>query len=87
MALPPELDQEKLAEAALAILSLTAFKDHGYERAWKGLDWDLMSILHAKGWIHDPVGKAKSVVLTEEGTRLASQFLDRHFRKPSARSA
>ena len=87
MALPPELDQEKLAEAALAILSLTAFKDHGDERAWKGLDWDLMNLLHEKGWIQDPVSKAKSVVLTEEGARLASQFLDQYFTKSSAQSA
>jgi len=79
MALPANVDQEKLAEAAMAILSLTAFSHQGVERAWKGLDWDLLGLLHAKGWIHDPVGKAKSVVLTQEGTRLAPQFLERHF--------
>ena len=81
MALPSNLDHDKVAEAALAILSLTAFNDHGDERAWKGIDWDLMNLLHEKGWIHNPVGKAKSVVLTEVGARLGSQFLDRHFSK------
>jgi hypothetical protein len=79
MALPANVDQEKLAEAAMAILGLTAFNDHGAERAWKGLDWDLLNLLHAKGWIHDPVGKAKSVLFTDAGTRLAPQFLERHF--------
>ncbi len=39
--LPDEIDQDKLAEAALAILSLTL---HG-GRVWKGLDWDLMDLL------------------------------------------
>ena len=66
----------KLAEAALAILSLTLHDDG---RVWKGLDWDLMDLLHEKGWIVDPQTKAKSVVLTEDGERLATEFLRKHF--------
>ena len=74
--LPQELDHDKLAEAALAILSLTL---HDGGRVWKSLDWDLMDILYERGWIVDPRSKAKSVVLTEEGKQLAGQFLQRHF--------
>jgi len=74
--LPDEIDTNKLAEAALAILSLTL---HDGGRAWKGLDWDLMDLLHEKGWIVDPQSKAKSVVLTEEGERLAREFLLMYF--------
>jgi hypothetical protein len=74
--LPREVDSDKLAEAALAILSLTL---HEGGRVWKGLDWDLLDLLHEKGWIVDPRSKAKSVVLTEEGERLAREFLRRHF--------
>jgi hypothetical protein len=73
---PDEIDSDKLAEAALAILSLTL---HEGGRVWKGLDWDLMDLLHEKGWIVDSRSKAKSVVLTEEGERLAQKFLRRHF--------
>ena len=73
--LPPELDPEKLAEVALALLSLTR---HG-ARVWKSLDWDVMNLLFEKGWIGDPISKAKSVTLTEEGERLASGFLAKHF--------
>jgi hypothetical protein len=40
---------------------------HDGVRAWKSFDWDVMDRLHAKGLIHDPVGKAKSVVLPPEG--------------------
>jgi hypothetical protein len=40
-----EIDTDKLAEAALAILSLTIHDDG---RVWKGLDWDLMDLLHEK---------------------------------------
>jgi hypothetical protein len=76
MALPENLDHQKLAEAALAILSLSL---HGGGRAWKAMDWDVTDLLHEKGWISDPKSKAKSVVLTEEGEKLAAQFLARHF--------
>ena len=82
MALPSNLDEDKLCEAALAILGLTASTTHGVTRAWKGLDWDLMELLHRKGWIESPVGKAKSVVFTEAGERMAPECLTRHFGKP-----
>ena len=73
--LPESLDADKLAEAALAILSLTLHVGS----VWKALDWDLMNLLFEKGWIGDPVSKNKSVALTEEGERLARSFLLKHF--------
>jgi len=73
--LPSELDADKLAEAALALLSLTLHDG----RVWKALDWDLMNLLYEKGWISDPVSKAKSVIMTEEGEELARQLLAKHF--------
>ena len=79
MPLPEDIDKEKIAEAALAIMSLTARSDADYTRVWKGLDWDLLDLLHDKGWISDPVGKHKSVQLTEEGTRLAREYVGKHF--------
>jgi hypothetical protein len=81
MTFADNIDKEKLAEAALAILSLTAHKDMGGVRAWKGMDWDLLNILYQKGWIGDPVGKQKSVVFTDEGEDLAAKFLEKHFGK------
>ena len=81
MSLPDNLDQEKLAEAALAILSLTARDEEFGARAWKGMDWELTDLLHVKGWISDPKGKQKSVVLTEEGVSLAAIYLEKHFGK------
>ena len=79
MSLPPGLDREKLSEAALAILGLTAHGDHDVVRAWKGMDWDVLDALFEKGWIADPKGKAKSVVLTAEGARRSAEFLRKHF--------
>ena len=79
MPLPANINQDKLSEAALAILGLSAFQDDHVVRAWKGLDWDLLDALYQKGWIADPKGKAKSVVFTDEGARLAPDLLARHF--------
>ncbi len=71
-----DIDWEKVEEVALALLSLTL---HDHCRVWKGLDWDLMDHLHKRGWILDPKGKAKSVVITEEGRALAQTFFEKHF--------
>jgi hypothetical protein len=60
------VDEERIDEAVLALLWLTL---HDGRRAWKGFDWEVLGRLHAKGLIADPVGRAKSVVLTDEGLR------------------
>jgi len=53
----------------------------GRGRACKSHDWDALDRLHAKGYISDPKSKAKSVVLSEEGERLARELFERssHF--------
>ena len=56
------------------------FKDKHCVRAWKSHDWDAMDRLHAKGYISDPKSQAKSVVMTEEGERLAQKLFAQHFR-------
>ena len=76
--LSDELDVEKLAEVALGLLALTI---HDGARAWKGIDWGVMNLLFERGWIHDPRGQAKSVVLTEAGLELAEKLLQKHFAK------
>ena len=61
-----EIDEDKVDDAVLALLRLTL---HDGCRAWKGYDWDTLDRLHRKGLIGDPVGKAKSVVLTPRANR------------------
>ncbi|WP_295878361.1 DUF6429 family protein [uncultured Thiohalocapsa sp.] len=61
-----EYDQDKVDQAILALLYLTL---HDGRRAWKTFDWDAMNRLHEKGYITNPVGKAKSVVLTDAGLK------------------
>ena len=71
-----KLDPEKIDRAVLALLNLGLHEDN---RTWKGFDWDAMSRLHEKGYISDPVSKAKSVVFTEEGLRESERLLEELF--------
>jgi hypothetical protein len=71
-----DYDPGKVDEAVLALLYLTL---HDGARAWKSFDWDAMNRLHEKGYISDPVGKAKSVVLTEEGLQAAERLFRQLF--------
>ena len=74
---------DKIDDAVLALLHLTSFsegsKDFRFTRAWKGHDWEALNRLYAKGFIDDPVSKAKSVLLTEEGKRRAEELFQRLF--------
>ena len=83
----PPVDTDRIDDAALALLLLGVFqRDHfsAAARAWKSFDWDVMDRLHEKGLIDDPVNKAKSVWLTEEGVQRAEAVFDELFRRPGA---
>lgn len=73
-----ELDDSKIEDAVLAMLSLGL---HEGNRAWKGFDWDVMRRLHESGFIGNPVGKAKSVIMTEAGRRRSQELLETLFGK------
>jgi Domain of unknown function (DUF6429) len=75
-----DIDTDKIDEAVLALLYLTL---HDGVRAWKGHDWGALDRLYQNGMIDNPVGKAKSVVLTDEGLVES----ERLFRKLFERSA
>ena len=72
---------ERIDEAVLGLLFLTSFKDGDFVRAWKGQDWDVLDRLFEQGWIHDPKGKAKSVVFTDEGWEKSQQLFEKLFTK------
>ena len=68
-------DKDKVDEFTLALMFLGVHdEDQWGARSWKGFDWDSLSRLHEKGFISDPVGKAKSVVLTQEGLERSKQL-------------
>jgi hypothetical protein len=70
-------------DAVLALLWLTSFEDHDSHRAWKSHDWDALERLHQKGFISDPSSKAKSVVLTDDGTARSRELFERTFGRSS----
>lgn len=73
-----ELDNDKLDATALAILSLTL---HDVRRVWKQVDWAVTDRLYEKGLIENPAGRAKSLVLTDEGLAKAEAVLAGIFSK------
>jgi hypothetical protein len=74
-----EYDKDKVDEMALALLYLTSVTDQFGTRAWKGMSWEVMDRLYEKGYIDDPKGKAKSVMLTEDGERLSKELFIKNF--------
>ena len=75
-----EYDKDKVDEYTLALLFLVMHdeREHG-ARAWKGFDWDTMNRLHDKGFIGNPVRKAKSVIVTSEGCNKAKELFEKFF--------
>lgn len=73
-----EIDTDKIDEAVLALLYLAL---HDGNRAWKGFDWEAMNRLHENGFISNPVGKTKSVVLTDRGLQESEMLFRKLFSK------
>ena len=70
-------DKEKVDEMVLALFYLTTFEEELGKRTWKAMDWGVLSRLHEKGYISNPITKARSVALSKE----AAQQSERLFRK------
>lgn len=81
----PQMDTHRIDEAVLGLLFLTLYTDSRDDPVWracKSFDWDVLARLHDRNLIEDPRGKAKSVVLTEEGRRRCEEAFRRLFTKP-----
>lgn len=73
-------DKDKVDDFTLALLYLVMHNEDEYgARAWKGFDWETMNRLHSKGYIGDPVSKAKSVFVTPEGSKKAKELFNLYF--------
>ncbi len=70
------INTDAIDDVVLALLWLTLHDDY---RAWKGFDWDVLNRLYERGFIGDPVNRAKSVVLTEKGLIQSEQLFRRYF--------
>jgi hypothetical protein len=76
-----DIDTNKIDEAVLALLYLTRCDDQFRAAAWKSHDWDALNRLHEKGYIDNPVSKAKSVGLTEAGKAKSEELFRKLFGK------
>lgn len=74
-----DYDCDKIDEVVLALMQITL---HDFSRAWKGFNWETLDHLYQKGWIEDPKGKTKSVVLTEKGLAKSTQLFQQYFGMP-----
>ena len=74
-----EFDNQKIDDAVLALLMLGLHGNRHTARAWKSFDWDSLARLHEAGFIHDPVGKSKSIVFTPEGLSRSEALLTELF--------
>jgi len=76
-------DEDKIDEYTLALLYLVAHerREGMGARAWKGFDWGTLNRLHDKGYLSNPIGRPKSVLMTEEGFLKAKKLFEKHFVK------
>jgi hypothetical protein len=74
-----EIDENKIDDAALALLYLTMHNDTYGVRAWKNIDWDVMERLYEKGYILNPQSKAKSVAITSQGEEKSKELFFKLF--------
>lgn len=70
------INTDAIDESVLALLYLTV---HDHNRAWKSFDWDALNRLHERGFLANPVNKAKSVILTDGGLSKSERLFKQRF--------
>ena len=73
------ISDKKIEEAVLALLYVCSVQEHGVRWSWKTYDWAVTQRLFEQGFIDDPRGTRKSVILTPEGEKLAKVLADKLF--------
>ncbi len=74
-----EYDKEKVDEVALALLHLTTYEGELGLRAWKNIDLGVLTRLHEKGFISNPITKSKSVAISEHAAAKAEELFKKYF--------
>jgi hypothetical protein len=71
-----EINTDRIDRVVLDLLYLGL---HEESRTWKSFDWESMNRLHEKGYLSNPVRKAKSVIFTKEGLCESKRLLEELF--------
>jgi len=74
-----EYDKDKVDEFALALLHLSTFEGELGLKVWKNLDLGILTRLHEKGFISNPITGSKSVAISKEAAEKAEQLFRKHF--------
>jgi hypothetical protein len=74
-----EYDKDKVDEFALALLHLSTFEGELGLKAWKNLDLGILTRLHEKGLISNPITSSKSVAISKEAAEQAEILFRKHF--------
>ena len=75
-----EYDRDRVDDITLALLYLVMHnEEESGARAWKGFDWDTMDRLQEKGFIGNPINKARSVSVSPEGYQKSKELFEKHF--------
>ena len=73
------ISDKKIEEAVLALLYVCSRQEVGACWSWKTYDWAVTQRLFERGFIDDPRGSKKSVMLTPEGEKLGKAIADKLF--------
>ena len=73
------ISEKKLEDAVLALLYACSFDEHGVRRSWKSYDWGITQRLFEQGFIDDPRGNRKSVLLSREGEKRGKALAEELF--------
>ena len=73
------ISEKKLEDAVLALLYACSFDEHGVRRSWKSYDWGITQRLFEQGFIDDPRGNRKSVLLSREGEKRGKALAEKLF--------
>lgn len=74
-----EYDKDKVDEIALALLHLSTFEGELGLKVWKNLDLGILTRLHEKGFISNPITGAKSVAISKEAAEESEKLFRKHF--------
>ena len=73
------ISNKKIEEAVLALLYVYSRQELGARWSWKTYDWAVTQRLFEQGFIDDPRGGRKSVLLTPEGEKLGKALAEELF--------
>jgi hypothetical protein len=73
-----EYDKDKVDEFALALLHLSTFDGELGLKVWKNLDLGILTRLHEKGFISNPINNSKTVVISKEAAETSEQLFRKH---------